>query len=80
MMGHVMLGLLFERFRYEQSVKNKKVATLNNRVKQRSFIFASQKARCLIYFESDFMENVPWYRDVWKLKKRLMAVKLKMTE
>ena len=33
MMGHVMLGLLFERFRYEQSVKNKKVATLNNGVK-----------------------------------------------
>ena len=33
MMGHVRLGLLFERFRYEQSVKNKKVATLNNRVK-----------------------------------------------
>lgn len=34
MMEQVRLGKLFERFRYEQSVKNKKkVATLNNRVK-----------------------------------------------
>ena len=45
MMGHVRLGLLFERFRYEQSVKNKKVAMLLFASEFQLVIFASKKPR-----------------------------------